>query len=129
MNRLTLSHHTSGKGTRMIILTDIHINKVISACGIITKLLKEGFKIISFNGKVNKLNVEFTEPMKALTLYMGMGGLFVHLGCLSYLTALAFSTILPIPIWGSLLLLNTVAVVYTISGGMKARLDFVCVQF
>ena len=67
--------------------------------------------------------------MKALTLYMGMGGLFVHLGCLSYLTALAFSTILPIPIWGSLLLLNTVAVVYTISGGMKARLDFICVKF
>ena len=67
--------------------------------------------------------------MKALTLYMGMGGLFVHLGCLSYLTALAFSTILPIPIWGSLLLLNTVAVVYTISGGMKARLDFVSVQY
>ena len=69
------------------------------------------------------------KPMKALTLYMGMGGLFVHLGCLSYLTALAFSTILPIPIWGSLLLLNTVAVVYTISGGMKARLDFICVRF
>ena len=59
---------------------------------------------------------------------MGMGGLFVHLGCLSYLTALAFSTILPIPIWGSLLLLNTVAVVYTISGGMKAVIWTDCLQ-
>ena len=58
---------------------------------------------------------------------MGMGGLFVHLGCLSYLTALAFSTILPIPIWGSLLLLNTVAVVYTISGGMKAGLAIITI--
>ena len=75
------------------------------------------------------MNEEFTEPLKALTLYMGMGGLFVHLVCLSYLTALAFSTILPIPIWGSMLLLNTVAVVYTISGGMKARLDIVFIQF
>ena len=59
---------------------------------------------------------------------MGMGGLFVHLGCLSYLTALAFSTILPIPIWGSLLLLNTVAVIYTISGGMKAVIWTDCLQ-
>ena len=87
----------------------------------------EGRVTIKVYLSVGKGKEKSTEPMKALTLYMGMGGLFVHLGCLSYLTALAFSTILPIPIWGSLLLLNTVAVVYTISGGMKARLDLVSV--
>ena len=79
------------------------------------------------------------------TLIFGMGALLFHLMALSYLTALSFSTVINIPDWGSLLLLNTVgndsipcslaeykrdtlsytvfesfkAVIYTLSGGMK----------
>ena len=54
------------------------------------------------------------------TMVFGMGALLFHLMALSYLTALSFSTVINIPDWGSLLLLNTVAVIYTLSGGMKA---------
>ena len=53
-------------------------------------------------------------------MVFGMGALLFHLMALSYLTALSFSTVINIPDWGSLLLLNTVAVIYTLSGGMKA---------
>ena len=42
------------------------------------------------------------------TLIFGMGALLFHLMALSYLTALSFSTVINIPDWGSLLLLNTV---------------------
>ena len=42
------------------------------------------------------------------TLVFGMGALLFHLMALSYLTALSFSTVINIPDWGSLLLLNTV---------------------
>ena len=42
------------------------------------------------------------------TLIFGMSALLFHLMALSYLTALSFSTVINVPDWGSLLLLNTV---------------------
>ena len=63
-----------------------------------------------------------------LTLIYGMGALLFHLMALSYLTALAFSTVIDIPDWGSLLVLNTVAIVYTMCGGMKAVIWTDCMQ-
>ena len=42
------------------------------------------------------------------TLIFGMSALLFHLMALSYLTALSLSTVVNIPDWGSLLLLNTV---------------------
>ena len=46
------------------------------------------------------------------TLIFGMGALLFHLMALSYLTALSFSTVINIPDWGSLLMLNTVGLIY-----------------
>ena len=63
-----------------------------------------------------------------LTLFYGMCALFFHLMALSWLTALSFSTVINIPAWASLFILNTVAIVYTMCGGMKAVILTDCLQ-
>lgn len=74
-------------------------------------------------------DLRFKSPfITKLTLVYGMGALLFHLMALSYLTALAFSTVIDIPDWGSLLVLNTVAIVYTMCGGMKAVIWTDCMQ-
>ena len=63
-----------------------------------------------------------------LTLGFGLGALLFHLMALSYLTALAFSTVINLPVWANLVLLNTVATIYTLCGGMKAVIWTDCLQ-
>ena len=73
--------------------------------------------------------MRFNNPkVTNLTLSFGIMALLFHMMALSYLTALSFSTLINIPDWGSLLLLNTVAIVYTLCGGMKAVIITDCLQ-
>ena len=59
-----------------------------------------------------------------ITLVVGLGSAFFHLIALSFLTALAFSTLINIPIWVNLVILNSIATIYTLCGGMKASKVF-----
>ena len=44
------------------------------------------------------------------------------------LTALSFSTVINLSVWANLVLLNTVAIIYTMCGGMKAVIWTDCLQ-
>ena len=77
----------------------------------------------------NYTEMRFNSPLiTKLTMAYCMGALLFHLMALSYLTALTFSTVINIPDWASLLVLNTVAIVYTMCGGMKAVIWTDCLQ-
>ena len=69
-----------------------------------------------------------SKALTKLTLFYGLGALLFHLMALSYLTALSFSTVVNLPVWANLLLLNTVAIMYTLCGGMKAVIWTDCLQ-
>ena len=75
------------------------------------------------------IELRFDSPLVTnLTLFVGLGALFFHLMALSFLTALAFSTVINVPVWVNLLLLNTIATIYTMCGGMKAVIWTDCLQ-
>ena len=63
-----------------------------------------------------------------ITLVVGLGSALFHLMALSFLTALAFSTLINIPIWANLVILNSIATIYTLCGGMKAVIWTDCLQ-
>ena len=75
------------------------------------------------------IELRFDSPLITnITLFVGLGALFFHLMALSFLTALAFSTVISVPVWINLLLLNTIATIYTMCGGMKAVIWTDCLQ-
>ena len=63
-----------------------------------------------------------------ITLAVGLGSALFHLMALSFLTALAFSTLINIPVWLNLVILNSIATIYTLCGGMKAVIWTDCLQ-
>ena len=55
-----------------------------------------------------------------LSLFLGVIGMTFHMMALSYLTALSLSTVTHMSVPMSLIMLSTIASLYTMMGGMKA---------
>ena len=56
----------------------------------------------------------------ALSLLLGIIGMCIHMMALTYLTALSLSTVTHIKITWTMIMLNGIAILYTMMGGMKA---------
>ena len=55
-----------------------------------------------------------------ISLFLGIMGMTFHMMALSYITALSLSTITHMTVPSSLIMLSTIAILYTMMGGMKA---------
>jgi len=55
-----------------------------------------------------------------ISLFMGIITMTFHMMALSYLTALSLSTVTRISVTSCLIMLSSIAILYTMLGGMKA---------
>ena len=75
------------------------------------------------------IEMRYNSPLITnITLIVGLGSALFHLMALSFLTALAFSTLINVPVWANLVILNSIATIYTLCGGMKAVIWTDCLQ-